>query len=304
MSRWTASSLVFVLLLLLPGAACWACAGDWDALKTRLAADGLDRGELNRIFDRPEVTFDPEPMQHKMRALTEKRLNLAKPEAERQAEPEVHEFFLNWRQVAGAYGFLVTHRELLGKVRQRYAVPEEIMAAMYMVETSLGTNLGKRSALITLASMAVARPEAVRAGLADLPLGSEDGAWFAGQVQKKANWAYRELVALLHEARAAGIDPLGMTGSLFGAIGLCQFMPSNVEVYGADGDGDGVVNVYNEPDALFSMASYLSCHGWRADMTRDGQDKVIFAYNHAWVYVRTIRALAERLRSVDREYGF
>ncbi|MGE4553308.1 MAG: lytic murein transglycosylase [Desulfovibrionaceae bacterium] len=303
MSRWTASSLILILLLIAPGVAAPAHAGDWDALKARLAADGFAQAQLDRIFDRPEAVPDPEPMARKMRALAEKRLNLAKPEAERQPEPEVHEFFLDWLHVAGTYGFLATHRALLAEVRQRFGVPEYVMAGMYMVETGLGTNPGKRSAFITLASMAAARPVDVWPLLADLSLGVGDEAWFADKVKAKADWAYKELTALLREADAAGLDPLDMTGSVFGAIGLCQFMPSNVEAYGADGDGDGVVNVYNQADALFSMASYLAGHGWREDMTPEQQDAVIFTYNHAWVYVRTIRALAERLRAVDEEYG-
>ena len=303
MSRWTASSLILLLLTIVPGLAAPARAGDWDALKARLAADGFASGEMDQIFDRPEVAFNPEPMARKMRALTEKRLNLAKPEPERQPEPEVHEFFLDWMHVAGAYGFLATHRGLLAEVRQRFGVPEYIMVSMFMVETGLGTNTGKRSALLTLASMAAARPEAVRALLTDLPIPPEDEAWFAERVRDKADWAYKELTALLREAHAVGLDPLYMGGSVFGAIGMCQFMPSNVEAYGADGDGDGLVNVYGMEDALFSMASYLAGHGWREDMTPEQQDGVIFTYNHAWIYVRTIRALAERLRAVDEEYG-
>ena len=49
-----------------------------------------------------------------------------------------------------------------------------------------------------------------------------------------------------------------MTGSFAGALGICQFMPSNIEKLGIDMDGDGKVDLTaSTADAVASAANYL-----------------------------------------------
>ena len=52
-----------------------------------------------------------------------------------------------------------------------------------------------------------------------------------------------ELEATLLYARQTGIDPLSLQGSFAGAVGLPQFMPSNIVKYGVDFDGNGHVDL-------------------------------------------------------------
>ena len=55
-----------------------------------------------------------------------------------------------------------------------------------------------------------------------------------------------------------------MIGALHGELGQMQFLPANYVKYGADGDGDGRVDmVSSHADALASTANYLRAHGWR-----------------------------------------
>ena len=61
--------------------------------------------------------------------------------------------------------------------------------------------------------------------------------WVRWRTAQKAAWAYKELKALLIYARSAGFDPASIPGSVYGAIGICQFMPTNAVRYGADLDG-------------------------------------------------------------------
>ena len=42
---------------------------DWAPLVGRLVADGLDRTEVEALFKRAEISYDPEPMRLKMRSL-------------------------------------------------------------------------------------------------------------------------------------------------------------------------------------------------------------------------------------------
>ncbi len=97
-----------------------------------------------------------------------------------------------------------------------------------------------------------------------------------------------------------GIDPLGIRGSIYGAIGLCQFMPSNVFSFGVDGDQNGRVDPFAKPDALHSIANYLRGHGWRKGMDREGQHRIIFDYNHSTIYANTVLAMAEKIRGRSR----
>ena len=46
-----------------------------------------------------------------------------------------------------------------------------------------------------------------------------------------------------------------------GARGPMQFMPSTFIAYAVDGDGDGVPNIDNAKDAIYTAANYLAKHG-------------------------------------------
>lgn len=78
--------------------------------------------------------------------------------------------------------------------------------------------------------------------------------------------------------------------SVKGAEGPMQFMPATWRVWGVDADGDGKANIQDPVDAVFSAARYLCAAG----ASRGGQalDEAIFAYNHAWWYVREVVNLA------------
>ena len=73
-----------------------------------------------------------------------------------------------------------------------------------------------------------------------------------------------ELEQALLYARANSIDPFSLTGSYAGAIGLPQFMPSNIRRYAVDFDGDGKIDLRGSPaDAIGSVANFLVAHGWK-----------------------------------------
>lgn len=46
-----------------------------------------------------------------------------------------------------------------------------------------------------------------------------------------------------------------------GAQGPMQFMPGTWSLYGTDGNGDGVPDINNAVDAIFTAANYLAAHG-------------------------------------------
>ncbi len=269
-------------------------AADWSPLIERLVADGFEDQAVRHLFSRPEVEFDPSVMASKLESLLKRRAG--KPHG-------VYKSFLRSPVIAEALSYLRANRAILEDIRRRYCVPEEIVVAILLVETLLGKNVGEKSAFNRLASMALHTDlEAIRPYLPPglVTMKNEDLA--RARCREKALWAYSELKALIDYATRSGIDPVNIPGSFYGAIGLCQFMPSNIISYGVDADRDGHINLFATPDALHSIANYLRGHGWKCQMNRRAWPKIIFAYNHSSVYVNTVLAVAEKLKN-DRKEG-
>jgi hypothetical protein len=74
--------------------------------------------------------------------------------------------------------------------------------------------------------------------------------------------------------------------SVKGAVGPMQFLPSTFAEYGVDGDGDGVADIHNPADAVYSAARYLCL--WGAGRGGQALYDAIWAYNHADWYVRLV----------------
>jgi membrane-bound lytic murein transglycosylase B len=293
-----ARSLGAALFLLLVFAPLLAQAqGEWSPLVRRLEADGFDRARMEALFARTEVRFDPQVMARKMNALLEVKLSQGQPKAE---APEIYLSYLNPLLIMQAKSFLEEQRGSLREARLRYSVPEEILVALLLVETKLGRNVGNKGALTTLASMTLAGDFALVAPFIERrDITPELALWLRWRTAQKSAWAYKELKALLVYAKAAGFDPASIPGSVYGAIGICQFMPTNAVRYGADLDGDGRVDLFSNADALLSTARFLSANGWKEALSRERQLAVLYRYNHSHAYTRTIMAVADRLRGTD-----
>ncbi len=210
---------------------------------------------------------------------------------------EVHEMVLSPERLAEAREFYAAHAKALARVRERYGVPEEYLVALLTVETRVGRYLGGEVALVNLSSLAAAE-DLSRLGsvFAYENPAADRQAWLTAKAREKGEWAYGELKALLRYAEAQKLDPLSMPGSIYGAIGICQFMPSNALKYAVDGDGDGKADLFDPDDALMSLGNILRVMGWKPPMTEEAMRRVFFAYNHSPVYVNTIMSVASRLR--------
>jgi membrane-bound lytic murein transglycosylase B len=282
----------FIVLALAPVLA--QAQNEWSPLVRRLEADGFDRSRMEALFARSEVRFDPKVMARKMNALLDTKLSQGQPKAE---APEIFVGYLNPLLLMQAKSFLADHQGALREARLRYHVPEDILVALLLVETKLGRNVGTKGALTTLASMALAGDFALVAPLIerrDIP--PKLALWLRWRTAQKSAWAYKELKALLIYAKAAGFDPASIPGSVYGAIGICQFMPTNAVRYGADLDGDGRVDLFSVSDAVLSAARFLNANGWTADLPRERQSAVLYRFNHSHTYTRTIMVVADILR--------
>jgi membrane-bound lytic murein transglycosylase B len=79
-----------------------------------------------------------------------------------------------------------------------------------------------------------------------------------------------------------------------GAMGPMQFMPATFAVYGVDGDGDGIKDILDQADAVFSAAHYL-CSNGGGDPSR--LYDAIYDYNHLDSYVQEVLSLAAQYQA-------
>ncbi len=279
----------------------------WAALAQQLKTDGVDPAFVRTVFARLDRAPSTLPMGTKVKELYSNHF-LPKP-----PKPPVTTFETELG-IPGPWfrGVVTTHnahlcRDFIDANAEAFAlaeletgVPQEVAAALLFVETRLGDFLGKENAFFMLASMAVTRaPEDVRKYLDKLPGAYDHLDWIRQKMEVKADWAYKELKALLEYCRANAIDPIPIKGSVYGAIGLCQFMPSNIAKLGKDGDRDGRIDLFTVSDAVASLSNYLRSSGWKDDLPLDRKIKVLRSYNAMNIYARTILALAETIVRLD-----
>ncbi|MEO0379352.1 MAG: lytic murein transglycosylase [Pseudomonadota bacterium] len=87
-------------------------------------------------------------------------------------------------------------------------------------------------------------------------------------------------------------------GAKHGELGHTQFLPGNALQYGVDANGDGVVDFYNQTDALASTANFLRKKGWKPGKGyQEGQPNftVIKQWNAATVYQQSIAIMGARI---------
>jgi membrane-bound lytic murein transglycosylase B len=132
---------------------------------------------------------------------------------------------------------LAENRSWLDKVSKTYGVPNEVLIALWGLESGFGRDIGDQSTLSVLASLAY------------------DG--------RRPAFFREQLLAALRIIADSHISVASMNGSWAGAIGQMQFMPTTFLKYAVDGDGNGVVDILaSKKDALVSAANYLSNIGW------------------------------------------
>ncbi|WP_272700224.1 lytic murein transglycosylase [Desulfovibrio sp. Fe33] len=279
-----------------------AAGGLWDPLVDRLADDGFERRKIAYLFSSPDLEFRPEIMSRKMNVLLNTRLSSREPGP--HPEPQVMDRYLNPLLIAGAYAFYREHRADLTLIHEKYGVPGEILTALMLLETRLGMSVGDHNGFTILASMALAGDfDLISDRIKRTDLSDETVDWLRKRTREKGDWAYEELKALIRYAQRNGQDPLTIRSSVYGAIGLCQFMPTSVEHYGRDGSGDGRIDLFETRDALYSMANFVAEHGWKDSMTQEQKLRVIYHYNHSESYALTVLAVADRIAKTRELFG-
>jgi membrane-bound lytic murein transglycosylase B len=251
-------------------------------LQQRLVADGFDANAIDHLFAQPGVGFETGGVALFFRH-SEARLNYGQ--------------FLKQERIEMARQYQVEHSGALASAEDAYGVPRSVITAIMLVETQLGTLVGNQTVFNILSTMAALDDPAVRKLFwQSLPTERRlSRKAFEEKADRKSSWAYSELKALLRYSEAQSIDPVAIRGSYAGAMGYCQFMPSNAQRLAVDGNGDARVDLFDHTDAIFSVGNYLRHHGWQPGLTRQQQYRVILKYNYSKPYANTILDIADRL---------
>lgn len=253
-------------------------------LVDRLHMDGLDEQYLQDLFSRPELKLMPQAI---AKSLMRKEANLNYAQ------------FLEKYSVDRTISYLKTHRKSLEKMEGHFRVSAPVVVAILSVETSCGRYMGKFETVNILVTQTLSLEPVIYRQIYDYIPVKEKSNLTPQRVRKrleqKSARAYPELKALLIYSKDHGVDPFLVKGSIEGAIGLPQFLPSNIKRYGFDGNGDGKIDLFQHEDAITSVASYLQAHKWREDYTYRQKKKIIRNYNQSDYYANTVLKLAELL---------
>ena len=202
---------------------------DWLwGVRAEAAASGVESKTLDVALD--EVTFDSRVVELQLRQ-PESQLTLA----------EYLESRISPARVSRLQEELAAHEPLLSEISAKYKVQPRFIIALWALESDFGSNRGSWSTIRSLASL--------------------------GYGGRRRDYFRRELIEALRLVDRMP-EPFFMTGSWAGAVGQCQFMPSNVLRLGVDFDNDERKDVWDSlPDVFASIANFLSRSGWNDDHT-------------------------------------
>ncbi|SNR61284.1 lytic murein transglycosylase [Puniceibacterium sediminis] len=156
-------------------------------------------------------------------------------------------------------------------LEQHYGVPAGILIAIHGMETAFGGFMGDSSVVSAITTLAY-----------DC---------------RRTDFFVPHAIGALKLVDHGSITP-ATRGAKHGELGHTQFLPGNALAFGVDGNGDGVVDFYNETDALASTANFLRQKGWRPGVGYlEGQPnfQVIQQWNAAGVYQKAIANMASRI---------
>jgi membrane-bound lytic murein transglycosylase B len=151
---------------------------------------------------------------------------------------EYREHFLTEERIGEGASFWLDHKNSLEQISAQYQVPAEYLVAILGVETKYGRITGHYRALDALATLAFDYPPREK--------------FFRGELE--------QFLLLTRENK---LDPLTVTGSYAGALGVPQFMPSAYRRYSVDANTDKQRDLWGDwDDIIASVANYLHEYGW------------------------------------------
>ncbi len=144
---------------------------------------------------------------------------------------------VNEARIKAAKKLLNENSILLQKVNAKFKVNNEILVALWGIETNFGVNKGKVDIISALSTL------------------SFDN--------RRSEYFEKELIILLKLIDKKIVKYESLYGSWAGAIGNFQFMPSTIQNYALNFDENSDIDLINSfQDSLASAANYLKTIGW------------------------------------------
>lgn len=135
-------------------------------------------------------------------------------------------------RLAAGKAALAKNAAILARIESQTGIPPEVIVTFWGMETDYGRNKGKDDIFQAMAALAY-------------------------EGNRRAFYE-NNLLAGMRLMQRYGFSKSKMVGSWAGAVGHAQFMPEAYEQYAIDGDGDGVIDLWDSlPDAFASKANYL-----------------------------------------------
>lgn len=144
---------------------------------------------------------------------------------------------VNSRRIKNGREMREMYPTMLSRVQQRYGVQPHVILAFWGLESNYGSY--KAAHKLTDAFLTL----------------MYDG--------RRETFFGNQLLALMKIADDNNLDINDIQGSWAGAMGHFQFIPTTLAQYGADGNGDGRIDIiHSVGDAMFSAGNYLNKLGW------------------------------------------
>ncbi len=254
-------------------------------LYDKLLIAGVSQSFIDRCLANPQLTFDDRYV----------RINVT------NFANNVN-YSSNWNKtsVNKTVEFIRANEAILNLAKLEYDVPGEVIASILFIETKHGTYLGNNSVLSVYFSTAMcSQPEYIAKNKEFLRsnfVGTDDeleelNLKIDNKSRTKSDWAIEQIKALEIMEGISPVSVFNLKGSWAGAFGISQFLPSSYLNWAVDGDKDGIINLFNTNDAIFSVANYLKTNGWSENY--EERVKAIFHYNNSSAYVEAVLKLAE-----------
>ena len=193
-------------------------------ISTLVKSHDFDRSQLEQTFSEAKY------LQSVIDAIT-------RP-AEKLAWYRYKQIFLTEDRINGGVDYWRRHASALSRAEEQFGVPAEVIVAIIGIETRYGSHKGNYRVIDSLSTLAFHYP-------------------------KRAEFFRSELEQFMLLTQEQQVDPLEITGSYAGAMGVPQFIASSYRNYAIDFDGDNHINLWdNHTDAIGSVANYFSRHGW------------------------------------------
>lgn len=189
-------------------------------------------------FDKRELTETLKQAKRSDRILKA----MSRPAEKAKPWYEYRKHFLTPERITAGIEFWNLNADTLIEATEVYGVPAEIIVAIIGVETAYGRIVGSDRVVDALATLAFHYPK---------------------KNAKRMIYFRAQLRHLFLMSRERNLDPLSLSGSYAGAMGIPQFMPESYRKFAVDFNNDGERNIWQDRiDAIGSVANYLKSHGW------------------------------------------